>query len=487
MPLSLPGLIHCPIKNLFANISLVVLLNLLIKPAWLLMENLVQNAVGHSDWGMYSALFSLGFLFLALADLGINQYTTKTLASEPDKIPSHFPNLLSVKALLTLAYPFLMIGVGWLLGYRGQELYFLAVLCLMHGLLQIVAYFRANYQAMQRFKTDGLLSIFDRLISLLLVGFLFLTQLDIAAFIYARLVGVLLTMVIFYLAITRLYGWLRPRLEWPLIRKMLRMSLPFAIVTVLYSVHDKVDQVMLERLYSKEETGLYVGAYRWLDAFMMYLWTVLPIFFARFAFFIHDNREKERLLHFGQVICALPMIFASVWVFFYGEHLLFLFTGSTPAQMDTMLGCLKVLFVAALINSFFSIFSTLLTSTGYERVINRIAGVSILLNIALNFVFIPRYGAVASAWTTVLSYLFMDLAYLIYVERRLAIRVPYGQMLRLAVAAGLLGCVFWGMGYTGWPWYAVSVVAGVVFAGAGLLLGPVARNTLGLLRRGHEK
>lgn len=463
------------------------MLNLFIKPVWLLVENLVQNAVGHSDWGMYSALFSLGFLFLAISDLGINQYTTKTLASEPEKISSYFPNLLSTKVLLMLLYPLLMIGVGWLLGYRGEELHFLMVLCLLHGLLQVVAFFRANYQALQRFKIDGLLSIFDRLLSLVFVGFLFLTQIDISRFIFARLSAVLLTMVVFYVAVSRLYGWLRPRFEWPLIRRILRLSLPFALVTVLYSIHDKVDQVMLERLYGKEETGLYVGAYRWLDAFTMYLWTVLPIFFARFAFFLHDNQEKERLLHFGQVICALPMIFSCIWVFFYGENLLFLFSDSTPAQLATMTECLKVLFVAAFLNAFFAIFSTLLTSTGHERFINRIVALSILMNIVLNALFIPTYGAVASAWTTVLSYAFMDMAYLIYVERYLDLRVPYGQMMRLVAASVVLCLAFWLLGLAGWPWYVVSALAGLVFAGTALLLRLVSWEVLGLFKRSGEK
>lgn len=463
-----------------------MLLNLFIKPVWLLVENLVQNAVGHNDWGMYSALFSLGFLFLAIADLGINQFTTKTLASEPAKMPAYFPNFLSTKVLLTLLYPLLMIGVGWLLGYRGMELRFLVVLSLLHGVLQIVAFFRANYQAMQRFQIDGLLSIFDRLLSLLFVGFLFLTQIDIGRFIYARLFAVLLTMVIFYVAISRVYGWLRPRFEWPLIRRLVRLSLPFALVTVLYSIHDKVDQVMLERLYSKEETGLYVGAYRWLDAFTMYLWTVLPIFFARFAFFLKDNKEQERLLHFGQIICALPMIFVSIWVFFYGEQLLFLFSASTGTQLATMTASLKVLFLAAFLNGFFAIFSTLLTATGHERVINRIVALSILLNIVLNFLFIPQYGAVASAWTTVLSYAFMDLVYVVYVERYLDIRVPYGQMMRLFVAAGVLLFAFLALGFLAWPWYVISALAGLVFAGAALLLGLVSRSMLGQLSGGEE-
>ena len=443
----------------------MVLLNFLVKPVWLLTEMVIQDEVGHEDWGLYSALLSLGFLFIALSDLGINQYSTKTLASEPGLMRSYFPNLLTVKLFLAFTYPFLMLVIGWILGYEEEELYFLLVLCLVHGGNQIMQFFRANFQAMQRFKIDGLLSIFDRIVLLILVGYLFYTELNIQRFVYARIVTTAFSVLVFYVLISRIYGWLKPRLELPLIKNVVKLSFSFAMMTVLYSLHDKVDQVMLERLAGERENGLYVAAYRWLDAFSMYLWTVLPIFFARFAFYIKDLKEQEKLLHFGQVITALPMMFVSVFVFFYGEKLLFLFGQSTPAEIEIMRQCLVALFVAAFLNSIFAIFSTLLTSTNHEGFINILIAISIVINVVLNWIFIPEYGAIASAWTTLVSYAFIDIAYVVYIQRKIDIRIPYLQMGKLFFAGGVLMGLFWGLSYTSLPWYMITGIAGAIYAG----------------------
>jgi O-antigen/teichoic acid export membrane protein len=455
----------CPIKSLSANISLVVLLNALVKPAWLLMEMLVQDEVGHESWGLYAALLAFGFVFLTFSDLGINQYTTKTLASEPQLLKSYFPNLLTVKMLLTLFYPLLMLGLGWLIGYRGEELWFLALLALMWGGTQLMAFFRSNFRAMQRFTLDSWLSVFDRLVLLGVVGFLLYRGIDIEAFIFARLAVVGVASLFFYFLLTRLYGWFRPRFNPPLIKKVVRLSWALGLITILYSLHDKVDQVMLERLYSEEENGLYVGAYRWLDAFSMYLWIILPFFFARFAYFIHQKQEQQRLLNFGQVITALPLMFISVFVFFYGELLLFPFENSSPEELLKMENCLLPLFITVLVNSVFAIFSTLLTSTGYERPVNLMIITSIALNIVLNYIFIPTYGALAAAWTTVASYGLIDLLYLFYVQFKTDIQVPYGQMARLLVAGGVLALCFGLLQQTALPWYGVSLVAGSVYLG----------------------
>ena len=81
------------------------------------------------------ALYSLGFLFLALSDLGVNQYTTKTLASKPELLKRLFPTLFSLKMVLSLIYPFFMIGIGFLLGYTKLYVTYLFLLCLLRAIV----------------------------------------------------------------------------------------------------------------------------------------------------------------------------------------------------------------------------------------------------------------------------------------------------------------------------------------------------------------
>jgi O-antigen/teichoic acid export membrane protein len=453
----------------------VVGLNLLIKPAWVLTENVVHNAVGHAAWGTYTAVFSFAFLFITLADLGINQYATKRLASEPELMRSYFPNLLSFKFLLLIAYPFLMWGTGWLWGYRGEKLYFLALLSLVHGGNQLLQFFRANFQALQRFRLDGFASIADKIILLGLTLLLLWAGIDLERFVYARLLAIGLTTIAFYVVVTRLYGWLRPRLELGLIRRLLRQSVSFALITVLYSIHDKVDQVMLERISGEVETSLYAGAYRWLDAFSMYLWLTLPIFFARMAFRLQEPETLSRLVRTGKLVTALPLTFVAVFVYFYAEKLLLLFTGSSPAQIATMARTLEVLFIALYINGLVMIYSTLLTATGHERIVNWFIVLGIALNVGLNLWLMPAYGALAAAWSTVASLGLLGLLYLGYAHYRLVIKVPFDLLGKLLLAGGGLALSFWAGGLTGWPWLIITLLAGLVYAALIGALGLIPR------------
>ena len=460
---------------MFQNISLAVILNLLIKTAWILTNNVVQDRVGHTEFGLYLALYSFGFLFLALADMGINQYTTKTLAAKPDLLRKLFPSLISLKVVLSAIYPFFMLGAGWIVGYKDQELYFLFILCVVHGILQLNFFFRANFQAFQKFRFDAFASVLDRILMLGIVLVLLFTKIDLEGYIWAYLASAGLTLVVLMLFMARMFGWMRPRWEAASVRELLRLSFPFALITILYSVNDKVDQVLLERLIGgdagKHETGLYGGAYRWVDTVMMYLWTVLPIFFAKFAHHVHDEKALSRLLAFGQPIAAIPMLFAGFFGLIYGDKLLFQFTHSSPHDIEVMTLCLRILFVAVIVNGIFAIYSTLLTSTNHERFVSWMIGISIVVNVTLNCIFIPQYGAIAAACNTVLSFSFLSVSYVVYIHLKLPIAFPFGTLLRLIGVGAAFGMGFWGMSLSTMPWWLVSGLAGLLLLGLAYFAG----------------
>lgn len=450
-------------RKLFANISLVVLLNILVKPLWILTENIVHDAVGHEAWGTYTALFSFAFLFISLSDLGINQYATKSLAAQPELMKSYFPNLFTFKLLLIFLYPILMYFTGWLWGYRSYELYLLVGLSLIHGGNQLLSFFRANLQAAQRFKRDGLLSVLDKVILMGLVIILLLTYVDITRFVYMRLLSIGLTIVFAYVLLSRTYGWLRPRLDRNLITKLVKESLPFALITILYSIHDKVDQVMLERMSGEVETSLYAGAYRWLDAFSMYLWITLAIFFAKFAHHIRESEVLSQLMRMGQRITTLPLVYVSIFMLFYSDKLLFLFTHSTEEQIITMSQSLSLLGIAMLINALFAIYSALLTSTGNEKPVNYILLLGISVNIVLNLIFIPEFGALAAAASTIASFAVVSIIYVFYVHFKLEVKVPFDLLGKLILSAALLYGIFHLLQMTDLHWLAISAIAGVAF------------------------
>lgn len=424
----------------------------------------VQNRLGHEAWGLYAALLSFSFLFIVLTDLGLNQYLTKTLAGNPGAVRELYPNVLGIKLLLFVLYPLLMLGIGWAMGYRGQAAWFLLLLSLMWGFHQLTAFFRSNFQAMQHFHTDSLAGVLDRLVLLLITLLLLATGIGITDFVMARLVAAALTTFVFAGVLLRIYGWMPPRLSLSTALPVLRRSLPFAMIVVLNSLHDKIDQVMLQQIAGETETGLYVAAYRWVDVFSMYLWTLMTIFYARFALHQHDAAELTKLLRFSQAVAAAPMVLVCVWVMFEGEVLLWMYTNSSPAELQTMGQSLRIVFGAMLVHSLFVAYGTMLSTTGRERFVNAAILLSVVMNISLNALLIPSMGAEGAATATLISYFVMCMLFLWRVQRLDKVQVPWQMLGKVCLSGLLLAAVCRLLQLSGLHWIASAAAASMAYA-----------------------
>ncbi|SDJ77590.1 Membrane protein involved in the export of O-antigen and teichoic acid [Catalinimonas alkaloidigena] len=434
--------------------------------------------MGHEAFGLYAALYSLGLMLLSFSDLGLTQHITKSLAHDEHTVQAIFDQGFTLKAILTVLYPLLVVGIGVALGYGPDALGWLLLLTVAQGFIQLLNFLRAYLQARQQFNVDAVASIADRMALLVVVsGFLFVQAITLERFIYIRLVSAVLAFAVFFAIIGRMQGRAgarRLRFRWntEAARTMLRHSLPFAIYTLLLTINTRTDQVMLERLAGDAQAGLYAGAFRWVDASMMFLWTVMPIFFAKYVYHRHEPDEQQHLFTAGHVIGALPMWFVFLFSLFHGELFFVLFDQSSAAEIDLMTSCLQVLLSTAMLQGVFANYSTLLAATGYERHVSWLFLVGVVINVVLNFLFIPRYGALAAAWASVVSLVAICLGYMWLVHRYLPQRPPYGVLGKLTLSGGVSYGVFWlTESLTAWPWFLTSTLAGVALLGSAWGLG----------------
>ncbi len=413
------------------SIGLTVILNLLIKPLGLWVDMEVQNAIGDTAYGTFASLFSLGFLLSALTDLGINQYLTKSLAEDPKQLGRLFPEVFSFKSLLTILYPFAMVGIGWLMGYESSSLYFLALLSLVHAFIQFNFFFRANFQGFQYFSLDAFASNVDKVLQVVILLSLLWHGMTLEKLVYGRLGAVALAFGMLFFMMIKKGLWHRPSLKFSKLGNIIKLSIPFALMTILYSVNEKVDQVMVERLSSAQEAGIYAASYRWLDALMMFLWTVLPMFFARFAHHESTLEKKNKLLKVGTVITALPLVFVCGMAFVQGDLFFFAFRNNSPVEIQAKVEVFQVLSFSLMCHGFFAILSTYLTSNGFTKQVNIILVLTIALNIVLNAFLIPQFGSMAAAYTTGLSTLLASISYMVLIVSKSPVNLPWMTYLKL--------------------------------------------------------
>ena len=391
------------------------MLNLLIKPIWVFIENMVQNEIGHEQYGTYASLFSLVLVFSVLADWGINNYSTQEIAQDQSKFETIFNSLFFVRLFILVSFPILMVAVGWFLGYKNEELQLLAIIALTQTFIYFLMFFRAKFQAFQKFKIDGFISVLERVILIIIILFLFNEELELTHFINARLIAIIVTVLISFGLLTRQHGLVKLKLSIKDIKETLKAAFPFTLITLLYSFNERIDMVMIERLYSKHEAGIYAGAYRMYDALMMFVWLIMPIFFSKFAKAKGEKKGASSLFNTGFLVVSIPMLLITPFLFFDGSVLFFLFKNSSVLEVFNMNRLFQLLIISFIFNAFFVVKGTFLNASGYVKKVNNVIILSAIVNVTLNYLFIPQYGAFAAGVSTAISTGILGIGYFILV------------------------------------------------------------------------
>jgi O-antigen/teichoic acid export membrane protein len=425
------------------NLALLILLNLLIKPFWILgIDVSVQNEVGVEQYGLYFAIFNFTFLFNMLLDMGITNFNNRNIAQHTHLLRKHLSGILTLKLLLGVVYLAVALGVGIGIGYRGTRLYLLIWIAIGQFFNSLLLYLRSNISALLLFKTDSFLSIFDKLLMLATCAFLLWGRVGhgpfkIEWFVYAQ-TGSYAIAALIALGIVSRKATL-PVLHWnpPFVLVILKKSIPFALLYLLMSCYSRMDAVMIERLLPADEagreTGIYASAFRLLDALVMVAYLFSVILLPLFSKMLKNKEDIQPILRTSFLLLFYFAMTASSLLIIYRQPLLQLLYRDHVQESATV-G--MILFPCLLPLSLTYIFGTLLTANGNLKSLNIISLVAIVVNWTLNFLLIPHYyarGAAISSLATQWGVLIAQVCCVYFLFARAKVKLPYMRVLLFSV------------------------------------------------------
>lgn len=427
------------------NIILLVFINLLIKPLFIFGIDLgVQNSLGE-QYGLYFALLNLTYLSQIINDFGIQSFNNRHVSQHPHLLPKYFPNLLAIKALLSLTYVLVTLAIAWFwLGYSGEVLPLLLVLLINQVLVQLILFLRSNISGLGHYRTDSLLSALDKLLMLVTCGAILwghVLPLTLLSFALSQTLALLLTALVVFLVLRRLAlfsvrpSWAKNwRAGRPALYSLFRQSLPYALVVLLMFAYTRLDAVLLERLAGAAHADVYASAFRLLEACNMFGYLFASLLLPMFARLIKQKVSVAPLVSLSFKLIWVGSVTLSAAIFFAREGLL---RWMMPLRISEyrfdVLGMLIWAFVPVSVTY---IFSTLLTARERMMRMNRFFLVGIAIDLILNIVLIPKWQAFGSAVAAVVTQIFISGAMLWLSWQEFRFRVSFrvlGQVLGFAV------------------------------------------------------
>jgi O-antigen/teichoic acid export membrane protein len=436
-----------------------------------------MNHLQTAGFGVFQGLVSYTALVAVLVDLGFNTLYVREGARHPAEIGRYLSNLVSTRLLLSLVALAVLAAALKLAGLQSLLLpgFVLMVLTSYSNLL------RNTFYALQQLTYEAIAIVLESVVLFALVVYGIFSNQGVAYFVWAYVGSYAFSCAYFLTVIlARRMAAIRWRFELDFLRRWFWNGLPFALTFVLTTLYFKIDVPILLALKGPAQTGIYSSAYKPFEALIFVPLTLLHVVFPVLSVYHRDapDRLRDAVSRFFRVLVLMgwPLTVGTVLLAPGLTHLLRLFPESAPA-----LRILGVGFVFLFVNN---AFIGALNSIDRQVLFTYAAGISVVVNVALNLLLIPPYGFLGAAWATVLTEVGLAIIGWVLTARHL-VRVPVVKLSWRALVAGLV------MGVALWPvrdahgLLLVGIVlgGGAVYLAAALLVRAIDRNDVQLARR----
>jgi O-antigen/teichoic acid export membrane protein len=434
------------------NIIFLLLVNLIVKPLWIFgIDRNVQLAVGHQAYGQYVALLNFSVIFQVLLDFGLQNYNNRIIAQSPNAMKSLFPNVIIAKGILSFVYFILVLILGWVSGYKGYPLFLLTLLIFVQILNSFLLYLRSNVSGMHWFKTDSLLSVSDRLFMILICSVLlfypaFSGRFKMEWFVEAQIIAYLITSVFAFAVCTRLTKLDWSHFDFKKVWAICSKSFPYALLIFLMAIYIRSDVFLMERFLTngKEEAGIYAASYRFLDVSnnvtgVLFAGILLPLFGRMLA-----KKEDVRPLVKLSLNLLLPVALTAMFIaVFFGQSIMHLQLKDLATDYDGKVFALLMMAFPGYCIGY--VYATLLTANGSIRPLIIVSLIAVLLNVTLNFILLPVYGAIGAAITCVITQVFLSVVNILLAKKFIGMKTDFVWILKYMLFTMVIGALCFGV------------------------------------------
>lgn len=199
----------------------------------------------------------------------------------------------------------------------------------------------------------------------------------------------------------------------------IRAGVPFVYIHLIYAVMGSIGKVMLGNLASMEAVGIYSVAHQisMVATFGFVAIASIALPFLSRLYAAGDMEKLQAALSLSARATAVVTFLSISLIVIFSPFILSVFgpdfTGSRPV--------LYILLVGSGLNCLCGMVNAMMNFSGNSRyIVNSLTGV-LGVNILLNLLLIPMFGAVGAAIATAVSIVVQNLVMLYYVERKLGI------------------------------------------------------------------
>lgn len=471
------------ITRLLSNTLIFTVGKFVSKLIVIFMLPFYTSYLSSAEYSTADLITNLCNLLIPIACLGVSEGIFRNAAAKEGDKESFFTNgvmLMIFGSLGFLALSPLLLFTG----YFSDYVLLIACYVLASNLHSVCSQYVCAIGRTKLFAGQGVLNTALTVVLniIFLVGF----DLGVVGYVLSVVLADFLTTV-FVFFVAKLYGAFKPRkISRAVMKDLLRFCLPLVPSTVFWWITGVSDRYMVAFMRSDAENGLYAAAYK-IPTLLTYVVTIFNDAWKLSA--VSESDDKEKCAEFytqvyqfyiaamfvgGGCLAVGAQIFARIlfadsyyvaWIF-----IPILSAATVFTALDTFLG-----------SAYFTVKKTSMSL--YTALIGAV------VNVGLNFLLIPRWGAMGASIATFTSYFLVYVTRAVTMPRFIRFRMYHGRLAVNTVLMGAICALMTCYGYSERTWCLLGSVG--VFAVSVLFNGKVVflacKKVLGSLRGRRAK
>ncbi|MBI2475134.1 flippase [Candidatus Uhrbacteria bacterium] len=433
--------------------------------------------------GIYFLAVSISMIFSVIADFGITPVIIREIAKHPDDTHKLIRRTLTVKFPLLFIGYFLAVGSTFLMGYEIQILSLVLFTGLVLILDSIHLFFYGVLRGHHILSIESIGMFSGQLITAIVGALILWLHPSLQLLVLALMAGSLTNVVLSSSVLIRKFGFklFLPILDWKFIRFLLKAALPFALAAIFVKVYSYVDTVFISKFMDATSVGLYGLAYKFTYAFQFLPLAFIAALYPNLSSLIDsDNENLSKTFNrsmWYMLILSTPIVFG-LWLI--APNVVLLAGDSYSASAPVLSVLIFVLFPIFLD---FPI-GSLLNAANKQSTKTTIMGITMVLNIILNVLFIPNFGIKGAAYAALISFSLMFLMGLYFVPK-VILSFKFAPLLKnsiLIVGSGIIMVVIGKLLITQIGWLAVIPICVIAYIACLFVTGMITRNDFKTLR-----
>ncbi len=388
---------------------------------------ILTRYLGPAGYGEYNTVIVFVFIFSIISDLGVYQILLRELSQKEDEREKILGNIYFWRIISSFSIFFLAAIIGFCFPYGQIVKYAIVIEAARSFVYAIRTFYVTDFKLKLRMDIASYGEILNRISFILLLFVVFYYNLNfVTIFIFIFLATVIdYLWVAFYFR--KISDKIKPRFDSQYLKLFLKESLPVGVSVFLGMLHFKGDTLLLSILKSPEDVGIYSVGYRILENVVMLPGLFLAIIFPKLSQ-LAINRKKDLAIFFNKtvkilIIAVLPI---SLFLIVLAPWIVTLIAGP---EYSAAIWITRILSLAVIAIFLSAPYIQLLIAARKQNILAWISLVTVIVNLGLNLIFIPKYSYQGAAVITLLTEILLAILVIIASQKLTNYKIRWSNLL----------------------------------------------------------